>query len=324
MFKKIGALIVTLLGLALLVYSATRSLNFITLTLSADKAVLAYFGLAALDGGLIAWLLAYKYGSRGGWQRGIALLMVIVDLLGAVLMFTADSIYETGKAGLTTAMSAGDIQTVVLALSTIIAINIAAVVAHDLTEPDRLRAQAEEEAVGRIEEQALEQVRQTSGQLAAELAPAIAEDWRRITREKYLNMMQIRPLSTGAVDAIARPALPAPAQAVNTGVAKPKSEPAPSLPSIPDSGSVPGIPPGQIPASIPNTLPAPASVPTPVPDTFPGSGSIENSELERFSNLLRLLGFVKSTAPSISAQVVVGDNDNGNHKNPTPPLPGVK
>ena len=70
------------------------------MTLPADKQVLAYFGLAALDGGLLAWLLAYLHGSHGGWQRGIAIMMVLVDFIGAVAMFTLDTIYNTGKAGL--------------------------------------------------------------------------------------------------------------------------------------------------------------------------------------------------------------------------------
>lgn len=94
MFKKIGMLLVTILGGALLVYSATRSLDFIELTLPEDRKILAYFGLAALDGGLIAWLLSYLYGSRGGWQRAISILMVCVDVIGAVSMFTLDTLYN--------------------------------------------------------------------------------------------------------------------------------------------------------------------------------------------------------------------------------------
>jgi hypothetical protein len=86
MFKKLGILTVLVLGFILLVYSATRSLDFIRLTLPADRAILAYFGLAALDRGLVAWLLSYLYGSRG-WQRVIAFVMILVDLVGAVAMF---------------------------------------------------------------------------------------------------------------------------------------------------------------------------------------------------------------------------------------------
>lgn len=216
MFKKIGGLIVTLLALALLVYSATRSYNFISMTLPADQQILAYFGLAALDGGLIAWLLAYQYGSRGGWQRGISLLMVIVDLIGCVLMFTADSLYQTGRMGLTTAMSGDQIQTIVLALSLIIALNIAAATAHQLTDPDSLAQQANEEAAGRIEDQAREQVSKSSEQLAAELAPIMAEDWMARTRARYMNLLERqqmpKALPSQAIDVEARDTEPEPSK----------------------------------------------------------------------------------------------------------------
>ena len=189
MFKKIGSLLVTLLALALLVYSASRSLNFISMTLPKDRSILAWFGLAALDGGLICWLLAYLYGSRGAWQRGIALLMVLVDLAGCVLMFTADSLYETGKVGLTTAFTQEEMMTFTLALSGIIAMNIAATVAHHLTDPDKLKAQSEEEAFHKINELALQKLAANADALAAELAPQIANDWMYQTRAKYMNML---------------------------------------------------------------------------------------------------------------------------------------
>lgn len=189
MFKKIGALLVTILGIALLIYSATRSLDFISLTLPEDRQVLAWFGLAALDGGLIAWLLAYLYGSSGAWQRGISILMVLVDFIGAVAMFTLDTLYNTGKSGMTVAMSEGEVQTAVLALSIVIALNIAATVAHHLTDPDALKAQADEEARAEIEDLALSLVRQNSKVLATQVAPQIAADWMRETEAQYKNVL---------------------------------------------------------------------------------------------------------------------------------------
>jgi hypothetical protein len=205
MLKKIGALIVTLLGGALLVYSATRSLDFIGLTLPADRQILAWFGLAALDGGLIAWILAYMYGSRGGWQRAVSILMVLVDLVGAVAMFTADTLYQTGASGLTDTMSADTIQTVVLALSGVIALNITATVAHHLTDPDKLKEQAEEEAFSKVEDATLKQISENADQLAAQVAPMLAADWMQNTRARYL-----ANLGTGRI-----PAIDATAQDVN-------------------------------------------------------------------------------------------------------------
>lgn len=207
MIKKIGILFVTILGGALLVYSATRSLDFIELTLPADRKILAYFGLAALDGGLVAWLLSYLYGSRGGWQRVIAFVMVIIDLLGAVGMFTLDTLYNTGKAGMTKALTPDELQTAVLALSGIIALNIAAVVAHHMTDPDQLREQAEEEAFDKVETATLKQISKNADQLAAQLAPTMAADWMRNTQARYMAQLGTGKIPT-LVDATAKDVTP--------------------------------------------------------------------------------------------------------------------
>ncbi len=186
MLKKIGVLIVTILGGALLVYSATRSLDFISMTLPQDRQILAYFGLAALDGGVIAWLLSYMYGSRGGWQRAISVLMLIVDVIGAIAMFTLDTLYNTGKAGLTEAMTPEELTNAVLALSAVIALNIIATIAHHVTEPDKLKEQAEEEAFSKVEEAALKQISKNADALAARLAPTMAADWMQQTEARYM------------------------------------------------------------------------------------------------------------------------------------------
>ncbi len=187
MFKKIGILLVTILGGALLVYSATRSLDFIELTLPEDRKILAYFGLAALDGGLVAWLLSYLYGSRGSWQRAISILMVCVDVTGAIAMFTLDTLYNTGKAGMTKAMTPEEMTSAVLALSAIIAVNIIATIAHHITEPDKLREQAEEEAFAKVEDATLKQIAKNADTLAAQLAPIMAADWQRQTEARYMS-----------------------------------------------------------------------------------------------------------------------------------------
>jgi hypothetical protein len=212
MKKWIGKILVTLLGLALLVYSATRSIDFISLTLPPDRQVLAYFGLAALDGGIIVWLLAFMYGSHGGAQRGISLMMILVDFLGAVAMFTADTIFNTGKAGLTTAFDQDQMMTFVLVLSIIIALNIGAGLAHHLTDPDHMRKMADEEAYSKIEDNARDRVSKESESLAAELAPVIAEAWITETRAKYMNAIKKAggSLPANIIDAQAQDVAPHP------------------------------------------------------------------------------------------------------------------
>jgi hypothetical protein len=208
MFKKIGSITIITLATILLGYSATRSLDFIQLTLPPDRAILAYFGLAALDGGLIAWLLSYLYGSRG-WQRAISLLMVLVDLVGAVAMFTLDTLYNTGKAGMTTALTADQLQTAVLMLSAVIGLNIAAAVAHHMTNPDQLREQAEEEAFDKVETATLKQISKNADQLAAQLAPTLAADWMQNTRARYMSYVgtgKIPTLLDGTAQDVTPPA----------------------------------------------------------------------------------------------------------------------
>jgi hypothetical protein len=94
-------------------------------------------------------------------------------------------------------MSANQIQTIVLALSAIIALNIAAAVVYHLTDPQKLREQAEEEAFGRVEDATLKQIAQNAEQLAAQVAPMLAEDWMQNTRARYL-----AALGTGKMPAL--------------------------------------------------------------------------------------------------------------------------
>lgn len=188
MFKKLGSISATVLAGLLLIYSATRSLDFISLTLPADKQILAWFGLAALDGGLIAWTLAYLHGSKG-WQRPIAFGMVVVDLLGVIVMFTLDTLYNAGTNGLMVTLTAQEIKWAVIGLSAVIGLNIAATVASHLMSPEAIRAQAEEEADDKIETATLEQITKNADALAAEVAPIVAADW--ISKKRVQHMAKI-------------------------------------------------------------------------------------------------------------------------------------
>lgn len=195
MFKKVGSLAVIMLSGLLLVYSASRSLNFIAMTLPSERQILAWFGLAALDIGLVVWLVAFLYGSHG-WQRPLAALMIVVDLIGAIAMFSADTWYEAGRSGLIGTMSPDEIKGVVIVLCGIIAINIVGAVIHVVADPEQLKAMAEEDAQDRIEDATLKKISENAEALAAELAPKIAADWTTRTRAKYSAKMNTRTYTT--------------------------------------------------------------------------------------------------------------------------------
>lgn len=184
----------TALAVLLLIYSATRSLDFISLTLPPNRQILAWFGLAALDGGLIAWTLAYLHGAKG-WQRPIAFGMVIVDLLGAIGMFTLDTLYNSGANGMTVTLTQEEIFYAVLALSGVIGLNIAATVATHLMSPEALKQQAEEEADDKIETATLEKITQNADTLAAEVAPIVAADWVSKKRAQHMAKVDSSPVS---------------------------------------------------------------------------------------------------------------------------------
>jgi hypothetical protein len=122
-------------------------------------------------------------------------------------MFTFDTLYNTGKNGMTEAMTPEAMTNAVLALSGIIALNIIATIAHHITDPDKLREQAEEEAFAKVEDATLKQISKNADSLAAQLAPVMAADWQTQTQAKYLSYVGTGQRPT--IDATARDVTPA-------------------------------------------------------------------------------------------------------------------
>lgn len=57
MKQKIALALVTFMGLALLGYTALRTLDVIQLALPTDQQAIGYLALVAFDGGLVGWTL---------------------------------------------------------------------------------------------------------------------------------------------------------------------------------------------------------------------------------------------------------------------------
>lgn len=185
MGKKLGGILVLIVAGALMLYSASRTMHLLSATLPAGQEVLAVIALAAFDLGLVAWLLVFLRAAEGGLQRGIALLMVIVDLAGVVVGFLGDTLLSAGQTGLLAKMAEGDKQTVIMLTALVIAINIAGTVFYHLCSPDNLKRMTEEAARDKIQSQALAAIAQQANILAEELAPVIAADWVRNMRADF-------------------------------------------------------------------------------------------------------------------------------------------
>ena len=174
MHKSMKNVYVTAIGLALLIYTGTRTYEFLTMTLPPEKQILAIFGLVALDGGLVLWLLTYQSTGLGMGQRAIAMLMILTDFIGCAVTFISDTAYNTGKAGLTAVMSENDILTIVLAVSAVIAANVGAATAFHMLDPEAQKKRALSDAKAHIDEESIRLIQDGAPQLAAKMAPQMA------------------------------------------------------------------------------------------------------------------------------------------------------
>jgi hypothetical protein len=113
MKRVLATLFVTAVALVLAAYSAMRSLDFIQITLPPEQAAMGYLALIATEGGIFCWLLYFLYGAEGSWQRGLALLMTAIDLIGSIVLFTADTLLRSGERGLVGAMAPGEVRQVI-------------------------------------------------------------------------------------------------------------------------------------------------------------------------------------------------------------------
>lgn len=181
-----------MLKIALLLFTASRTIDLFVWVLGPENMIVGIFGLAALDIGLIGWSEFYKHGATGSGQRSVAMLMTVVDLVGVVVAFIADMLMSAGRRGLTYEMDANTSQAVIVAIGVIIAANIGSMIVNSMLDPENQRKQREEEARAKIHEAMLEQIDSNAESLAAELAPQQARHWMDTERVAQLAESQRR------------------------------------------------------------------------------------------------------------------------------------
>ena len=185
LFKFVALVAFFVIGGGLLVYAASRSLDFVQTTLPVNDQVLGYFALLATSGGMIGWLLVFLYRADGIIQRGTALLMTLIDFLGEAALFTMDTLYRSGENGLVGQMTQEEIRMVILAMSGLIALNIFATLVFELGRMEVLKEIAEGAARDLVMFKALSQIEKDSERVADEMMPEIVEQWRGNFRSAY-------------------------------------------------------------------------------------------------------------------------------------------
>lgn len=185
MKKNISTLLISALGLALMIYTAMRGLDFIMQTLPADKQILAYFALAATEGGVLFFLAYYLFGAEGSWQRAISIMMLVIDFLGSIALFTADTLLRAGENGMIKTLSSGEMLSVIYAMSGLIALNVAASIGLHIADPETQKRSAAAEVRDRIQAEALKQLNEQTASIAVELSPSVAQSMADEIRAAY-------------------------------------------------------------------------------------------------------------------------------------------
>jgi len=175
-----------------------------------------YFALALFDGGALAWLGAWLFHARGLYQRALAVIMLVLDLAGVVMIAGARLL--SGGQTLTDApewLGAAIIYGVLLWT----ALNLIAIYAFHVTEPETMQLIEMQVLEDTIQAEAIEQARANVESEVQALAGVIAA---RVTgRMKYKLRLPVSNYETQALQGetidetgalIESPALSAPAQ----------------------------------------------------------------------------------------------------------------
>jgi hypothetical protein len=200
MSKRLPSLVLFIIAGALLIYTASQTLDLLKVFLPPEQAPLAYLALVAFDGGLLGWSYFFAKGARGSWQRSIAAIMIVVSIVAVVIGFAGETFFTASRKGMLT-VTADMSATVVWAVCGVIAANVVAIVVTHLTSPEHRRSMAEEEANDVIEDAVIDAIRRSAPITARQIAPHKVTEWVEDRVQMYL------PAGAGGA-----PALPAPRQ----------------------------------------------------------------------------------------------------------------
>lgn len=134
--------------------------------------IAGFFALAALDGGLLAWLFWTTRASAPGAQRTIGTLMIVTDLVGIAAAVLGDTLMNFDP---TTRETIGI--TAVWVVGFIIVANIAGAIAKEITDPDQATRDAERAVTYELKRQKAEHLTANAPEIAARVAGAEADHW---------------------------------------------------------------------------------------------------------------------------------------------------
>jgi hypothetical protein len=186
MLRAFTLLVVAIMALVLLLFTASRTYDLISQFLPPGQSIFAFLALVAFDGGLLGWSFFFAHGARGQWQRAIALLMVILSLVSVGVSSIADMYISSAAKGLVASLPEMARVAVLLFVGLVVFANVAAFFLVHITEPGQMKAMATEAARDQIEAATLREIMKRAPAAAANIAPELADSWVRDIYQQYL------------------------------------------------------------------------------------------------------------------------------------------
>jgi hypothetical protein len=179
MKKWMATAVALLFGVAVIGFTIKLTYDVMTKLFPNDP-ILRWVSIALYDGGVIAWLLTYIARAKGTPQRGISLLMTILDFLGVVAMVIG-GIYLSGQTLTDIPLWIGG--TIVNVTVIAATLNAGAIYFYHANAPDVIESIQAQELEDTLNEEALDQARFQVERRAQELGAIIAN--RVTARLKY-------------------------------------------------------------------------------------------------------------------------------------------
>jgi hypothetical protein len=165
--------------ISMLIFTATRTMHFLMLTIPVDQQYTAYLALAAFDIGVLAWLYYATNAAEGTGQRVVAYGMIFVCSGGVLATTFADMQMGAAANGLTPAVDPNMATTALWAVMIVIALNFFGGVMTHLLDPKHMKHLSVEGAKDRILTASLTAIDERAGEVAPRIAAAMAEHWER-------------------------------------------------------------------------------------------------------------------------------------------------
>lgn len=162
------------LGIGLLVFAASRTLEFVQATMPADKQYMGYLFLLATGIGALIWLAVFLNDADGFKQRALAFAMGLIDLGGEFVLVYADTMRTSSNNGLVK-LAEGALQTFILASVAAIGLNALAWYLYKLWDPKAERESQARDLVDDVTEAAMKQLNtpEAKAQMIADYAPVL-------------------------------------------------------------------------------------------------------------------------------------------------------